>query len=74
MDAVLLAHEGFFDRIALSRMLRWIGFSDRSAARRSIDRLLALPFDRIVLGHGAPIESGAREALAAAYEWLPRTS
>lgn len=61
---------GFYDRIALSRMLRWVAFSDRAAARRSIDALLGLPFERVVLGHGTPITTDAREALATAYQWL----
>jgi hypothetical protein len=64
---------GFYDRIALSRMLRWMAFHDRAAARRSVDAVLALPFDRVVVGHGAPIETGAREALAEAYAWLHAT-
>ena len=62
---------GFYDRVALSRMLRWAAFSDRAAARRSFDQLLALPFDRLVVGHGEPLTAGAREALVAAYRWLP---
>ncbi len=62
---------GFYDRVALSRMIRWAGFSDRAAARRSLDALLALPFERLVVGHGAPLAAGAPEALAAAYAWLP---
>lgn len=62
---------GFYGRVALSRMLRWAAFSDRAAARRSVDALLELPFDRVVVGHGAPIEHGAREALVAALAWLP---
>jgi hypothetical protein len=62
---------GFYDRVALSRVLRWTAFSDRAAARRSLDALLALPFERLVVGHGAPLTSNAREALAAAYSWLP---
>ena len=61
---------GFYDRVALSRMLRWAAFSDRAAARRSVDAVLALPFDRLVVGHGAPLAAGAKEALAAAYAWL----
>jgi hypothetical protein len=65
---------GFYDRVALSRMLRWAAFSDRGAARRSLDELLALPFDRLVVGHGAPLPGGGREALAAAYTWLAATS
>jgi hypothetical protein len=61
---------GFYDRVALSRMLRWTAFSDKAAARRSVDDLLARAFDRIVLGHGAPLTEGARDSLAAAYGWL----
>jgi hypothetical protein len=65
---------GFYGRVALSRMIRWASFSDQTAARRSIDELLALPFDRLVVGHGAPLASGAQEAVAAAYAWLPMAS
>jgi hypothetical protein len=65
---------GFYDRVALSRVIRWIAFSDRAAARRSLDGLLALPFDRLILGHGTPLAAGGREALAAAYSWLPAAS
>jgi hypothetical protein len=61
---------GFYDRVALSRMIRWAGFSDRAAARKSVDAILAQPFDRLVVGHGAPLAAGAQEALAAAYAWL----
>lgn len=61
---------GFYDRVAISRMIRWTAFSDWRAARRSIDRLAGCAFDRMVVGHGAPIEVGAREALVAAYDWL----
>ena len=62
---------GFYGRVALSRILRWTAFSDRKAARRSLNELLALPFDQLIVGHGKPVAAGAREALAAAYIWLP---
>jgi hypothetical protein len=62
---------GFYDRIALSRLIRIAAFSHRAAARRSLDDVLARGFDRLVVGHGAPIAAGGREALAAAYGWLP---
>lgn len=65
---------GFYDRVALSRMIRWTAFPDRTAARRSIDALLALPFEGLVVGHGAPLAAGGKEALAAAYDWLPPAS
>jgi hypothetical protein len=61
---------GFYDRVALSRMIRWAAFPDRAAARRSLDAVLARPFDRLVVGHGAPLAAGGRAALAAAYDWL----
>jgi hypothetical protein len=61
---------GFYDRVALSRMLRASAFSDRGAARRSLDGILAQPFDRLCVGHGAPLAAGAPEALAMAYTWL----
>jgi len=61
---------GFHDRVALSRAIRWTGFDDRRAARRALDRVLALEFDRLVVGHGAPLPSGGKAALAAAYAWL----
>jgi hypothetical protein len=61
---------GFYDRVALSRVIRWSAFSDRAAARRCVDDLLARPFDRLIVGHGAPVTAGARDALAAAYAWL----
>jgi hypothetical protein len=61
---------GFYDRVALSRVVRWTAFSDRAAARKSLDKLVALPFDGLVVGHGMPLPSGGRDALAMAYAWL----
>ena len=65
---------GFYDRVALSRMIRWAAFRDRAVARRSIEELLAHPCDRLIVGHGTPLAAGGREALAAAYTWLLSTS
>lgn len=61
----------FYDRVALSRMIRWTAFSDRRAARRSVDALLARPFEHLVVGHGDPVVGDARQALAAAWTWCP---
>jgi hypothetical protein len=61
---------GFHDQIALSRVIRWTAFSDRKAARRSIDRVLELPFERLLVGHGAPINADAKQSLRAAFTWL----
>jgi hypothetical protein len=53
---------GFHDRIALSRMIRWTAFSDRAAARRSLDAVLVRSFDCLIVGHGAPLAEEGREA------------
>lgn len=61
---------GFYDRLALSRALRWTAFSNGAAARRSVDRVLALDFDSVIVGHGTPVHEDAKAALASALEWL----
>lgn len=43
---------------------------DRSVARQEIRALLDLDFDRLIPSHGAIIETGAKEALRGAYDWL----
>lgn len=62
---------GFYDRVALSRVLRWTAFDDRRAARVSIDRLLSVPFDGLVVGHGLPLPEYGAELLATAMQFLP---
>jgi hypothetical protein len=61
---------GFYDQVSLSKLIRWTSFSERAATRRSLDRILALPFERLIVGHGAPIVDNPKAALAAAYSWL----
>jgi len=39
---------------------------DREAFVRSINRVLAWDFDRVIVGHGEPIETGGKEKLRAA--------
>lgn len=61
----------FYGKVALSRVLRWTAFSDRAAARASLQRVLHLPFERLIVGHGAPLATGAQAALQGAFRWLP---
>lgn len=65
---------GFYDRVALSRVLRWTAFDDRGAARQSVDRLLELPFEGLVVGHGMPIAERAHELFAHALRFLPEAA
>ena len=43
---------------------------DRAAFRRSLERILEWPFERVVIAHGDVSESGGREELVRGYEWL----
>ena len=61
---------GFYDRVAISRVIRWTAFADTRAARASLDRLAGLSFERLVVGHGSQLEHDARDAVFGAYEWL----
>ena len=60
---------GLHGRVGWSRFLRLV-FRDRRAARRSLDRLLGLDFDRIILAHGRVLEHGGPAAVRDAYRWL----
>ena len=43
---------------------------DRPAFRRSLERILEWPFERVVVSHGDVVESGGREQLERGYAWL----
>jgi hypothetical protein len=58
-----------YGRLGPSKLDPWL-IRDREAARRSLERILAWDFDRIVVAHGEILESGGREALRAGYAWL----
>jgi hypothetical protein len=47
-----------------------VGLSNKCAAGRALDEILAWNFDRIIVGHGEIVETGGREALARGYAWL----
>jgi hypothetical protein len=53
---------GFKRYPGMSRIFR-ICISDREAFRRSLDRVFAADFDRIIVGHGDVIETGGKAAL-----------
>ncbi len=55
-----------YGRFGPSRMMRSM-IKDKPALRRSLDRILAWDFDRVVVTHGEVLESGGRDALRAAF-------
>jgi hypothetical protein len=60
---------GAYNQARPTPMFR-LGLRNRIAARRSLDRILSWDFDRIILGHGEPIEKGGPSAMRDAYAWL----
>ena len=47
-----------------------IAYINRKVARASMDRILALPFERIVIAHGDNITYDVRETLRKGLAWL----
>jgi hypothetical protein len=58
-----------FGRVEQSRLLRRLT-TDRTLAAQSIEELLALPFDRVVVAHGQVIEGDARAQLSTGLWWM----
>jgi hypothetical protein len=58
---------GAYGRFGPSRLARFLVFQDRRAVRASVDRILALDFDRVVVPHGEIVESGGAQALRDAF-------
>jgi len=45
-------------------------FRDRSAARRSLERILHWDFDNLIISHGLCVHGGARPVVEKAFSWL----
>jgi hypothetical protein len=69
LSRVLLRLDGCYNCFAVPRLVRFIT-KDRAALRASFDRILAWDFDRVVVSHGAILETGGRERLREAFAFL----
>jgi hypothetical protein len=47
-----------------------VTFTDRHAARGSLEHILAWPAERVLMAHGPPVENDARSYLRRAFGWL----
>jgi hypothetical protein len=47
-----------------------MSFTDRSRARRSLERLLALDFDKLIIAHGPCKQEGAKKFVEDVFDWL----
>ncbi len=59
---------GTFGRLSPT-LLERILVRDRAAFRQSLERILAWPFERVIVAHGDVSESGGREGLLRGYAW-----
>lgn len=62
---------GAYGRLTPSFLERVL-IRDRAGFRASLLRILDWPFERVIVAHGAVLETGGREALARGYSWLLR--
>ena len=69
LSRVLLRLNDCYCKFGASRLLRST-IKDRAALRASLDHVLAWDFDRLVLSHGRNLESGAKDTLRLALEFL----
>ncbi len=58
-----------YDRFGPSILERLL-IRDRTAARKSLERILEWDFDRVIVAHGEVRENAGREGLRAGYAWL----
>jgi hypothetical protein len=64
-----LKASGLHGKVGFSRLFR-VMYRDRAAAKKSLDRLHAHEFDRVILAHGDVLGAGGKAALAHAYAFL----
>lgn len=58
-----------YGRVACSRLFRRL-IVDRKAFVESMAELMQWDFDRLVVGHGAVVETGGKQALREAMDWI----
>ena len=54
---------------SVPRILR-VAFANRRAARKSLQRVLAWPAQKVLMAHGTPVETDAQAYLRRAFGWL----
>lgn len=60
---------GAYRRLAPTTLER-ILVRDRARFRRSLERILEWPFERVIVAHGAVLETGGRRELARGFSWV----
>ncbi|MDJ0706098.1 MAG: DUF4336 domain-containing protein [Leptolyngbyaceae cyanobacterium MO_188.B28] len=60
---------GSYNTLQPSRLEKW-GSRDKATVEKSVRRVLAWDFDRVIPGHGSVIEAGGKAQFKAGYEWF----
>ncbi|MDH5752254.1 MAG: DUF4336 domain-containing protein [Deltaproteobacteria bacterium] len=71
LTRLFLALNQSLNRFGPSRIFRWFMLKDPRELAASLAAVLAWDFDRVIVSHGAVVETGGREALQKAFAWLP---
>jgi len=67
--ALLMRVYGAWNRFGPTRLEKLL-MKDKAAVRASLDRILAWDFERIIVGHGRNVETGAKRIFREAYAFL----
>jgi hypothetical protein len=70
MSRLLFKSTGAYGRPAQSNSWRRFFVKDRGAAARSARRILEWDFDRLVMGHGEIVDTGAHAVVEEALGWM----
>jgi len=69
LTALVMRLNNAWGRFTPSRICRRL-MQDRAAVRASLDHILTWDFDRVLVGHGANIHAGGKDAFRAAFAFL----
>jgi hypothetical protein len=65
MAGIVLRAMGTYNGFAMSRLFKSF-IKDKAAFEKSANQLLSWDFDRIIMSHGTPVETGGKELLRSA--------
>jgi hypothetical protein len=60
----------FYRKLSMPPDIKWFLMRDKDAFRNSIHTLRSLPFENVIVGHGANVIGGGSPAFARAFAWL----
>lgn len=69
LGKVFLKLNGIYGRAGVSRIFRRF-ITDRAAFKTSVEEILRWDFDRVIVGHGNNLNTGGKDTLRKAFDWL----